>query len=423
VTDPVQPRPQPVVNAARVGGLVSAAFVAVGGAYFVIAQGITAQSLPVIGTSIEGAITALIAVAVYVTAVIHGKAAAEQVTPLSAPRDDRGRTLVPVDEYGRHAATAARSQPWPPELTGPHAHPSKKLGKLAPIPGRKAVPFGSFLTVAPAHPLVDVAPNLIYPMDHNDQAGDCVVAALDHALQVICALLGVARPNWTDAELLAFYRTQNPNFRSWADGGKSVDGGMVIQTFLEYLVAQGVILAFGKVDHTNEDELKAATYLGLAIVTGEVLDVAQQTQTVWDYKRTAQWGGHATCTVGYQATPDRQTVVTWGELVDVTQAFITHQLDEAWFVLTQAHVDHPDFREHFDLAGFAAAVSELTAGKVVVPVPAPQPPAPPVPAPGPAPAPLPANVLTWARQVLGETWRSKRDRTVAQELLDMEAPQ
>ncbi|MGZ6801280.1 MAG: hypothetical protein ACXVGR_15890, partial [Mycobacteriaceae bacterium] len=214
--------------------------------------------------------------------------------------------------------------------------------------------------------------------------------------------------------------TQNPGMKSWADAGTNADRGMIIQTFLEHLVATGDILAFGKVDHTNPDEMRAAVYLGLAIVTGETLETAQQSQQVWDYKRSGNWGGHCTCTVGY---PDEmwQTCVSWGAEVNMTEAFISHQLDEAWFVLTQEHVDHPGFRAGFDLAGFAAAVSELTNGKVVVPVPAPQPPTPaPTPAPGPAPAVvLPADVLAWAERVALHPWYSKRDQAAAQELLKL----
>jgi hypothetical protein len=190
---------------------------------------------------------------------------------------------------------------------------------------------------------------------------------------------------------------------------------MVIQTFLEHLVAEGVILAFGSIDHTSPDEMRAATYLGLAIVTGEDLQTAQQTQTVWDYKRSGEWGGHATCTVGYPSSA-RQTCVTWGELVDMTEAFVSRQLSEAWFVLTQAHVDHPTFRAHFDLPGFAQAVAALTDGKVVVPVP-------PTPAPIPAPTPAPSadvppdDVTAWAFRVAGRGWSSKADKAAAQQYL------
>lgn len=222
-------------------------------------------------------------------------------------------------------------------------------------------------------------------------AHNCVVAAGDHALQAIYSLLGEHRDNWTDGQLLAFYRTQNPDFRSWADGGSSADGGMDVQTFLEHLVEVGEILAFGAVDLT-EEALKAAVYVGLGVITGEQLDVAQQNQAVWDFVAgSPTWGGHATTSVAYD--PDTQGVVTWGELVKVTDRFVTEQMQEAWFVLTAAHLRHPGFRDSFDLAGFSAAVAELTNGKVVVPVDPP-----PAPAPGDPLADFPfASVDDWAR--------------------------
>lgn len=276
------------------------------------------------------------------------------------------------------------------DATGIHAHPTKKLGRRPP---KRAATLnvGDYLTLPP-HPIVDPAPDLLWPMDHNDVAGDCVDAGVDHALQSITSQLGVDRRNWDNATLLRNYQTQNPGFRQWSDGGGPDDGGMDIQTFLEYLVSQGEILAFGAVDHTSEDAMKAAVYVGLALVTGEMLDVAQQDQKVWDYDpNSGPWGGH--CTVSVAFDQDRQGVVTWGELVEVTDRFVSRQVEEAWFILTTDHVNHAGFRDHFDLAGFSAAVAELTNGKVVVPV---DPPAPPVPGGDPL-ADFPFNALDgWA---------------------------
>jgi hypothetical protein len=226
-------------------------------------------------------------------------------------------------------------------------------------------------------------------MDHNDTVGDCVVAGPDHALQTIYAALGAQRSNWDDATLLRYYQTQNPGFRSWADANTANDQGMDIQTFLEFLVREGQIVAFGRLDHTREEVLKAATWVGLAIVTGEDLQAAQQDQAVWDYvPGSGGWGGHCTTTVAYSANPDQEAIVSWGEVVQTTEAFISHQISEAWFLLTKPHLDHPGFRDGFDVAGFAQAVSDLTDGKVVVPVPpVPAPPSPPAPTPPVPPAP------------------------------------
>jgi hypothetical protein len=70
------------------------------------------------------------------------------------------------------------------ESSSIHAHETKKLGKLAPI-NRRSINAANFFQIAgvPDHPTTSVAPALGYPMDRNNEAGDCVVAGLDHALQ------------------------------------------------------------------------------------------------------------------------------------------------------------------------------------------------------------------------------------------------
>lgn len=262
---------------------------------------------------------------------------------------------------------------------GIHAHPSKKLGVRPEDTARPKVPVGPFLrvaaTVLPAYPATDVIPELAYPMDRNDEAGDCVVAGVDHALQVIYRLLTGQYINWSDDQLLHAYQSQNPGFKSWADAGGASDGGMVIAEFLDWCIKQGLILAYGKIDHTNQAEVEATVWLGLAVVTGENLQVAQQSGTVWDdVPGSSDWGGHCTVWNGY--FPFR--VISWGaDDYTMTEGFVQYRVSEAYFILTQAHVDHPSFRDHFDLAGFAAAVAQLTAGKVIVPTgPTPTPPAP-----------------------------------------------
>ncbi len=270
------------------------------------------------------------------------------------------------------------------EAIGIHDHPKVKLG-LRPAVDKPALRFADHLAVVPAHPIADPAPAYNWPIDDNDKWGDCVVAGADHALEAIYRQLTGSYANWTDAQILAYYRTQNPGFDPSTGAN---DNGMVIQIFLEYLVKTGVLLAFAKVDPHNEEEMKAATYLGLAVVTGETLTVAQQNQTIWDYVAgSPTWGGHCTTTIAYDGSPDYEDCVTWGEVVPQTQAFVQQQVSEAWFVLTQAHVDNPSFRAGFDLAGFALAYTEITGSPfpVVVPPPAPVPPAPVPPPPKPRP--------------------------------------
>lgn len=274
-----------------------------------------------------------------------------------------------------------------PAAVGIHDHPYKKLGALPEDTSRAKVAIAEFFSAnaVPTPPLTDQQPDFVYPMDHNDEAGDCVVAAGDHLSETIIKLLTGSYVNWDDDFLLRAYQQQNPGFKTWADAGGPNDNGMIIAAFLDWGIKEGLWLAYGKIDVANPTEMKSAIDIGLAIITGETLQVAQQEGKVWSYvKGSAVWGGHCTDWAGYNPNPQ---TVTWGESdYTMDESFVTNQVSEAYFVLFQAHVDHPTFRDNFDLAGFAAAVKSITNGKVIVPVtPSPTPPAPTPPSPNPFP--------------------------------------
>lgn len=211
-------------------------------------------------------------------------------------------------------------------------------------------------------------------------AGDCVTAEADHALSVIDYLTTGTYKPWTKAQIEAFYATQNPEF-TWDTNPKTgsdspADGGMDIQISLEQLVKQGLILGFAEVDVTDTAELALAQYLGLALWCGVEIHEAQMTEfnsgKPWDYVKTSpDDGGH-----GVPYTWADQ-LVTWAQLQGVTAAFNKHQLTQCFFVLTQNHINSPTVRAGYNLDSFAAAVKQITSGKVVVPVvPTPAPPAP-----------------------------------------------
>lgn len=266
-------------------------------------------------------------------------------------------------------------------------HPTRKGGLLPPIPDRPRLDATPFLThvALPPHPSADLAPNLNYPMDENNAWGDCVVAGWDHFAQVVYTLLGQPYVNLGPAELLELYRTQNPNFdpADPAHGpGSADDGGMVIQLFLEELRKRGWIMAFAQIDYTDTDLVDAATYVFLGVLFGASLQEAQVSeqfdQGLWDFvPGQAFIGGHCFPGVGYNQA------VSWGKLIAFTSRFIGQQAVEAWVVITKAHLDHPGFRDNFDLAGFAAAYQALTGQVLPIDVP----PAPPAPQPEPVPVP------------------------------------
>src|SRR5438105_11969191 len=111
------------------------------------------------------------------------------------------------------------------EAIGIHLDDTRKLGKR-PAVDKPHLSFGDFTVTVPAHPIADPAPQLVWPMDKNDVAGDCVVAGVDHSLQAILTQLTGTYTNWTPDQILAYYQTQNPGFGSWADAGGPNDNGM-----------------------------------------------------------------------------------------------------------------------------------------------------------------------------------------------------
>jgi hypothetical protein len=205
---------------------------------------------------------------------------------------------------------------------------------------------------------------------------NCGPTGVDNLRRLITQLLTGTEVDATWAEIVAWYRSQNPDFDE-ADPGGPGDRGVELQKLLAWLVKQRVILGFAAVDPHDDDELRAALYLFLGLYCGADLQQAQQAQTdagTWEYvPGSAEWGGHCFIAVGYEA--DSFTVVTWNVLVEMTKAWRQHQLDEVYVVLLPEHVQHPDFRAGFDLAKFAAAYTQIT-GRPFPDVTPPEPPSP-----------------------------------------------
>lgn len=87
------PRPEPVLNAAKLGGLVAAAVTTVAGLIALIVAG-KAGDVNALGVSVGAAVTAVAALVAYVAPVWQARKARRQVTPLASPRNNYGDSLV-----------------------------------------------------------------------------------------------------------------------------------------------------------------------------------------------------------------------------------------------------------------------------------------------------------------------------------------
>lgn len=249
----------------------------------------------------------------------------------------------------------------------------------------------------------------------NDSWGDCVVVSWSSIRRVITSLYTTENYVTDEDSILKLYRTQNPDFDPNGDStngpGSRADGGMDIQTLLEYLVKEdgpdGVkALAFAKVDHTNVDELKAALsifkvlWLGV-VVTGD--DEQEFPAQAWTRSGRAL-GGHSIIDTGYN--PSEFYIQTWGDEGFLTNDFVVNGneqagVEEAWLVIWPEHAERLTDEQKRVLDDEYATV---TNGKHIKwptePTPEPTP-VPPTPSPTPTPAPkdIPQEVLDWLKHL------------------------
>ncbi|GAA0403226.1 hypothetical protein GCM10009530_64030 [Microbispora corallina] len=279
---------------------------------------------------------------------------------------------------------------------------TRKLGRRPPKHA-PALRLSRVLTgKAPAHPAAadHFAQVGDWGLYTNDKYGVCGPTSVANQRKLVSRYLGGAEQSPTLADVYDLYRRSgNPTFDPKTGAG---DGGVDMQTMLEALLAGGIggarPLAFAAVDHSNLDELRAAIAIFGSLLFGVDLETAQEAQTdagLWDYRRSGEWGGHAVLAGRYvDTTPDRADrtgVISWAQVVDATDAFLQHQLGEAWVVIWPEHLGARAFQEGVDLAALAAAYEELT-GR----------PFPAAPQPAPAPGPPPGDV----DHVLAQAMRS-----------------
>lgn len=302
----------------------------------------------------------------------------------------------------------------------------RKLGRRPPKRAA-SLKLATYLTgVVPSHPpAADYLAALKggWKMLGNDVAGDCVAVTYANVRRLVTASLTDTEVYPSQAQVWKFYQTQNPDFdpngSPYVNGpGSSCDRGMEIQTALEYLVKHGgpdgvKALGFAQVDPKNADEVKAAIAIFGYVWTGvNVLD-ANMTEfdagQPWDYVRNSPVdGGHSIITAGYgppQAGPlgGDERFITWAEETSFTDAYWSHEVEEAWVVIWPEHLGSKAFLEGVDQQALASDYQAIT-GRPFPVSPSPQPPAP-VP-PGPAPGPDPADVALAAAV---KTWLSAKN--------------
>jgi len=229
----------------------------------------------------------------------------------------------------------------------PHLGPLH-LGRKPPDPKRMKLMLDWYLRIALPDPIGGTWSDEVtvpWPMMLNDDKGDCVAANVGH---IIMAMTAASRTIVipTDAQVLAFYASQNPNGQ---------DNGMVEADAMEYWRTTGMaghkIDAYADVSPQNPRFMQQANDLLGPITLGVGLPINCQAAIkeggVWDVigdgktgdSAPESWGGHAVPFMGYESVNPTPTstieIATWGMKMYMTWRFFLAYCEEAHAALSK----------------------------------------------------------------------------------------
>jgi hypothetical protein len=245
------------------------------------------------------------------------------------------------------------------------AVPNRRLGLRRPKRAPRLY-VSQIMRALPSYP--DTVDNLSrvgeWGLYQNDRRGTCGPTSLANYVRMVTEYLDGEQVDISEPDVFDLYRRSgNPNFDP--DTGED-DNGVDMQTMLEAFASGGLgsykPVAFAAVDAVDPATIRACVATFGGVLFGTVLDEAQDQQfsahLPWDYiPGSAVWGGHATVVGAYG---NRFRLVTWAELQDATDSFVSHQNQEAWVVIFPEHLKSKEFSENVNVEALRAAYKMLT---------------------------------------------------------------
>jgi hypothetical protein len=196
-------------------------------------------------------------------------------------------------------------------------------------------------------------PTELFPMDGNDVAGDCTIAAIAHATTVYGGIVGKRRIK-SAKSCLALYR----HLTGGADTGLNMLD--VLNYWRTHKFAAEAILAYVAVDTHNHNHVQQAIHLfgGLDIgfqVPENCIDQFNNRQP-WTPGQLTQ-EGHAVFVVAYNST--ELALLTWGNTQRATWEWWDECVDEAYAILP-LEAALPDFAPGFNLTELKSDLAALS---------------------------------------------------------------
>lgn len=234
------------------------------------------------------------------------------------------------------------------------------FGRYASGPGYTAPP-----------PIDDyTGPTSDYSWLGNDRVGCCTRTCYGHIVQQRCAMLDVPC-TLTEDDVLKAYKDGT----GWdgVPGSFSDRGDMIINALVQMKnvgLGDYKISQFGRVNHNDTIEMRAALHLFGSLIIGASLPEAIRRQgNTWDVGEPGQRqpddapgsaGGHAFILTGHQR--GKWASMPWITKTTITYAWDDLYIDEAWFVVDDLWVTQNRAAPNgFDLARLQADAAAIAA--------------------------------------------------------------
>jgi hypothetical protein len=248
-----------------------------------------------------------------------------------------------------------------------------RLGKREPRIDTRTLKLAKYLkTTAPAPPAQENWLKLPeWQMYGNDTLGDCVEAAAGHMINLWQSWTANTAAQPTQAQIIASYSGAT----GYVPGDPSTDQGTDMISFLNYWRHTGVaghkIAAYVALSPGNLLELRQAIYLFGAAFIGLALPVTAQSQAVgWTVPAgltgngaPGSWGGHCVPVGAYDVEKPasiENSVVTWGEVLTMSDYFYQCYNDEGYAVLSADWIaSNSQAPNGFDLDALQADLAAL----------------------------------------------------------------
>jgi hypothetical protein len=210
--------------------------------------------------------------------------------------------------------------------------------------------------VLPSPPRTVEVPKGPYPIDGNDQYGDCTIAGVAHLIQGWDRETGEKDPVPSEEAIVAEY------FK--LSGGE--DTGLNEADVLNHWHTQGLfgskIAGYAPVNPTNLLQLhQAVAFYGACYLGIECPGSAQEQfarNEPWTFENSPVEGGHCVVALGYGPNGGLHCA-TWGGIAVLTAGFLAHYLDEAWAILPQQMVEARKDSLGIDLAALRADLARV----------------------------------------------------------------